>query len=746
MDRILSSLRSHIAVLQKQPLSASTINDNVIRKVGLMYGITLVGIVFLILLGTLAFIQGNFLLATFDFLTASVLFVILFFLSSKGYLNACIRTGITTMFCLYLYLFISGGVAGTAFLWSYTFPLFVFFLLGSRKGLLVSSLYFLSCLAVLITDLNSSMLNLYDKDLALRFIPSFLVVILFSAIYEKFREITHQALVESGDNLEKEVEERTRELVQEVQIRKEKAAELRVSESRYRALYDNSGDGISIISLDGQYRSANQHFCERLGYSEEELKAIGPKDIYQLGSDFSIDGILDEVLSTGSTQFEAEQVSKSNGHFPVEVRAKRIEFDQEGAILCSCRDISERKKIEEKSKTLQERLFRAEKMEAIGMMAGGVAHDLNNILAGIIGYPDLLLMQLPESSNLRKPVQAIQESGKRAATVVADLLTVARGAASVREAHDINRLIDGYLNSPDYKKLISFHPGIVCTTQFNAEKPIISCSPVHIKNSLMNLITNAAEAMHRRGNILVTTYNELIEKPKDSEHELDQGDYVVLTVQDSGPGIAGEDMAHIFEPFYTKKVMGRSGTGLGLAIVWNTVHDHNGKIFVESSKKGTTFRLYFPLSQERQVVETGSDKLENIKGNGEHVLVVDDEFQLRDVAKKMLEILGYTVDSVNSGEEAIEFIKTTQVDLLVIDMLMEPGMNGRQTYAELIKLNPDQKAIITSGFSETAEVKKALSLGAGIFIKKPYSINQLGNAVKQGLKDFQAVGQRNDRQ
>ena len=398
-------------------------------------------------------------------------------------------------------------------------------------------------------------------------------------------------------------------------------------------------------------------------------------------------------------------------------------------------DISERKKAEEDKEQLTEKLHQAKKMESIGLMAGGVAHDLNNILSGIVGYPELILQNLAQDSDLREPIEAIQQSGQRAATVVADLLTVARGAASTREPCDLNVLIQEYLNSPECIKLKSLYPNIVCDHQFNAKHAGIACSPVHIKKCIMNLVTNASEAIAEGGTVIVSTHNHYIDEDAHTEQKMASGEYVVLSVQDTGPGISDKDLQHIFEPFYSKKVMGRSGTGLGLTVVWNTMQDHEGKIFVDSGDKGTCFQLYFPVSEEERVAQLTDDKTENLRGNNEHILIVDDEPQLRDIASQMLAALGYNAASVTSGESAIEFVKKNSVDLIVIDMLMEPGMNGRQTYEEIIRFHPDQKAIIASGFSENDDIKASIQLGAGGFIKKPYSMNQLGRAVKEALQN-----------
>lgn len=415
-------------------------------------------------------------------------------------------------------------------------------------------------------------------------------------------------------------------------------------------------------------------------------------------------------------------------------KTKAIDLDQ--FRIKELRTIAHRANVllEEKEQT-QAELHRAKRMESIGLMAGGVAHDLNNILSGIVGYPELLLHNLPKDSELRGPIEAIHESGQRAATVVADLLTVARGAASVREIHNLNSLTQEYLNSPEYSKLKSLHPDVTCHQQLAATQPELLCSPVHIKKCLMNLVTNATESIAGAGEIIVSTYNIQITAADRVTRDLEEGVYVVLSIQDTGPGISSTDVAHIFEPFYTKKAMGRSGTGLGLTVVWNTMKDHNGRVFVESDDKGTCFQLYFPVCKKKTIVHVKNDKAEEITGNGEHILVVDDEPQLRDIASHMLRTMGYKVDSVCSGELAIEFVKKNPVDLLLLDMLMEPGVNGRQAYEKIIKLYPNQKALIVSGFSENEDVKATLRLGADGFMKKPYSMDQLGRAVKEVLNN-----------
>lgn len=373
-------------------------------------------------------------------------------------------------------------------------------------------------------------------------------------------------------------------------------------------------------------------------------------------------------------------------------------------------------------------------MKAIGLMAGGVAHDLNNILSGIISYPELLLMQLPEKSELRESVIAIQQSGLRAAAVVDDLLTVARGVASTKKIANLNTLIIEYLNSQEYRELSKVHPFISFNKELAPDLLNISCSAVHITKCLMNLVTNAAEAIDRVGRIIVATRNQYIDKPVSSKEFMDKGEYVVLCITDTGSGISNHDLEHIFEPFYSKKVMGRSGTGLGLAVVWNTMQDHNGTITVNSNDSGTTFELYFPATRDNVLGREKNIQIDNMKGNGEQVLIVDDELQQQDIAKKTLKSMNYRVYSVSSGEKAVQFLQKESVDLLILDMIMDPGMNGLETYKQIIKIHPGQKAIIASGFSKSKDVQETLQLGAGLFIKKPYTLEQLGRAVQKELK------------
>jgi signal transduction histidine kinase/ActR/RegA family two-component response regulator len=396
---------------------------------------------------------------------------------------------------------------------------------------------------------------------------------------------------------------------------------------------------------------------------------------------------------------------------------------------------TERKKAEEEKNRLETQLKRAEKMEAIGTLAGGVAHDLNNVLGGIVGYPDLLLHDIPEDSSMRSSLLAIKQSGQRASAIVQDLLTLARRGVQVTEVVNLNTILTKCLESVEYKKLEEFHPDADVETDFEKDLLNILGSPVHLSKTVINLLSNAIEAMPRGGKITISSENRYLDKPIKGYDSIKEGDYVVLSVKDNGTGIANEELGKIFEPFYTKKVMGRSGTGLGMAVVWGTVKDHQGYIDVKSTEgQGTTVTLYFPVTREEVEIVKEPVSTEEYSGNGEKILVVDDVEAQRDIATDLLKKLNYTVEAVASGEEALEYMRNNTADLLLLDMIMDPGIDGLDTYKGIIEMHPGQKAIIASGFSETDRVKKVQELGAGQYIRKPYALEIIGLAVKTELE------------
>lgn len=405
--------------------------------------------------------------------------------------------------------------------------------------------------------------------------------------------------------------------------------------------------------------------------------------------------------------------------------------DEHGDIIAAIeciRDDTERKKLEE-------RLKQAEKMEALGQLAGGVAHDLNNVLGVLVGYSELLLNGLQQNDKMRNYIERILESGKKAAAMISDLLTLARRGVVVSDVINLNDLVKDYLNMPEFEKLNYYHRDVKIAANLENGLLNIKGSPVHIGKVIMNLVSNAAEAITGPGTVTIKTESRYMDSSIEGLEEMPEGEYAVLSVIDTGSGISASDLNRIFEPFYTKKKMGRSGTGLGLSIVWGTVKDHNGYIDVKSKiGQGTTFSVYFPATREAVKAVGGTMSYEDFMGKGESILVVDDIKQQRELAETLLDKLGYSVTCASGGEEAIKLAKLNKFDLVMLDMIMDPGIDGLDTYKEILKINPGQKAIIVSGYTETDLVKKAQELGAGEFVQKPYILEILARAIKRELE------------
>jgi signal transduction histidine kinase/CheY-like chemotaxis protein len=397
-------------------------------------------------------------------------------------------------------------------------------------------------------------------------------------------------------------------------------------------------------------------------------------------------------------------------------------------------EMAGRQRVEGERRQLEARLQTAKKLEVLGTLAGGVAHDLNNILAGSVTYPDLILSELPEGSPLRKRIEIIKGSGIKAAAIVRDLLTLARRGVKSTTVVNLNPVITDYIEGPEYQKLKSFHPRVDMVLELGENLPNIMGSSIHLHQTIMNLVSNAAEAMHEGGRIAISTTGSHMKRSTGLLGEMEEGDYVVLTITDTGGGIAPGEIEKIFEPFYTKKKMGRSGTGLGMAVVWGAVKDHGGNIDVESTlDKGTVFKLYFPATAKKLVKKKKSVYSGDCMGNGEMVLVVDDVKEQREIARQMLNKLGYHVYTVENGKAAVGFLERASADLLLLDMVMGPDMDGLDTYREAIKLKPEQKAIIISGYTETQRVRNAQRLGAGAYIKKPFLLNDIAVAIRAEL-------------
>ncbi|MCP3942010.1 MAG: response regulator [Desulfobacteraceae bacterium] len=510
---------------------------------------------------------------------------------------------------------------------------------------------------------------------------------------------------------------------------------LAISDKKHRQIFENILDVYFETTLNGTILEISPSVAQMSHYSQKELKGKSLETIYHPRSKRK--KLLEQLIATGEIHDHEICLSDKNDQIricSVNARLLRDENKIPEKIIGILRDITEQKAIIKKKKDLEERLNRSQKMEALGMLAGGVAHDLNNVLSGIVTYPELLLMDLPENSPMAKSLDIIHASGLRASQIVQDLLTLSRRGVITREVVDLNKITEEFLRTPEYEKILSFHPHVNLSKNLSAKFALLKGSAVHLQKTIMNLISNAAEAQINNGTIQISTVNRHLDKPVKGYDRVQPGNYVILSIEDQGMGIDPDDLKHIFEPFFTKKVMGRSGTGLGMAVVWGTIQDHDAYIDVVSHPdSGTRFDLYFPVTNDTVKTPSNFTHINDLMGNKEKILIIDDLAEQRQIAELLLKKLGYTPFCVASGEDAVQYLKSNQVDLLVLDMIMNPGIGGLETLRRIHQFNPTQKAIITSGFSRNDQVKKTLDLGAGQYIKKPYTIEKIGLAVQKEL-------------
>ncbi len=374
---------------------------------------------------------------------------------------------------------------------------------------------------------------------------------------------------------------------------------LRKEEDRFETAFLKNSTPMAITNIeDGRYIDVNEAFVKIMGIKREEIIGNTSTGLgYITAEQRTI--FLNEYRSKGCVE-NLELLSKTKGG---ELKyglfnSSSIKIGGKDYLLTVVTDITKRKKAEKEKRILEERLRQAEKMETLGTLAGGVAHDLNNVLGIIVGYSELLLTNANISSSHKPQLEAIMKGGQRAAAIVEDLLILAGRGVPTRQVINLNNIIADTRQSPEFEKLFLYHPFVTVKMDMEPELLNISGSSTHLARSLLNLVLNACEAMPKGGILTIKTANQYLHKPVQGYDEVHAGDYVILSVSDTGEGISKDDLPRIFEPFYTRKIMGRSGTGLGLTVVWGTVKDHDGYINVQSDKgRGSSFTIYFPVKR-----------------------------------------------------------------------------------------------------------------------------------------------------
>ncbi|MDD4155211.1 MAG: response regulator [Candidatus Cloacimonetes bacterium] len=480
-------------------------------------------------------------------------------------------------------------------------------------------------------------------------------------------------------------------------------------------VYDIHGIKNNILISNNPEEIINQSInC----YDPEDQKKV--ENAYKL----CIEKAIPYTLECKFTSQTGEQKFVQTGAIPYIQNNKIIKI--QGYIM----DCTQQKLEQQKQEKLKEQLLQSQKLESLGQLAGGIAHDFNNILNIILGYGELLLHTLPEDFHKINEIQEIVKAGQKAADLTHQLLVFSRKNITEMKIFDINETIK------DIKKLLSrlLKENISLTTNLSENLEQIEADPTHIYQILMNLILNARDALPNGGNITIETSNVTVDdKYKNNYYDLQLGKYILLIISDNGIGMPKQIMDKIFEPFFTTKEIGK-GTGLGLSTVYGIINQIKGKIYVASKQnKGTIFKIFFPISSKK-TIEPDIDYLndKNILGNGEFILIAEDEKSLKELLDKMLTKLGYNVIAVENGNEALKTINQQMIkpDLLLTDIIM-PDMNGVELINNLKQIFPELKVLFMSGYSNipiNSNYKKYP------FIQKPFNINNIAIQIKMILK------------
>jgi two-component system, cell cycle sensor histidine kinase and response regulator CckA len=503
---------------------------------------------------------------------------------------------------------------------------------------------------------------------------------------------------------------------------------LKESEERYRTLHDASFGGI-FIHDQGFVLECNQGLSDITGYSLDEL--IGMDALNTLIAPDWRETVAQNIESGFGQPYEAEGVKKDGTIYPLYIQGKNIPYKGRTVRAVEYRDLTEKKQADKEKKELEGKLRQAQKMESIGRLAGGVAHDFNNMLSVILGHVGMALVDLEPSHPLYANLEQIRKAGERSAALTRQLLAFARKQTVTPKVLDLNKTVAGMTSM--LQRLIGEDIDLAWRPGKDAWP--VKMDPSQIDQILANLCVNARDAIADVGKVTIETGNVAFDAAYCADHMgFLPGSYVLLAVSDDGCGIEPEMLDNIFEPFYTTKEPGK-GTGLGLATVYGVVKQNDGFINVYSEPdQGTTFKIYLPRHRDKKASCQDTGRRRSAMGGHETILVVEDEPAILKMTTKMLERQGYLVIAASTPGEAIHFAQADcgRIDLLVTDVVM-PEMNGRDLAMNLLHYYPNLKRLFMSGYTANVIAHHGV-LDKGIhFIQKPFSVENLGDKVREAL-------------
>ena len=703
-----------------------------LRKIVLLNLIILLGSIFLAFLGTIALVQHDYLLGLADLVILLLLQGLFIYLRKTKNYDIVGFVGTVTIGTFYLFLVAYGGVGRTAYMWSFTYPLITLFLLGTKKGTWCSLLLLgLICMGFF-SGAGIPFIASYDINLIVRFIPAYLTIYLFAFVMVRVREVVQSRLKTTNLELEEalnvlqvkteELSASNQELQFEIAQRKHIEKALRKNEGFLDDVIESIQDGISVLNPDLTIRHTNRIMKK---WYRENLPLVGKKcyECYHNAKEPCDRCPTLRTLNSGQAERDTLPGLPGSAVEWLEIYCFPIKDNDTGevtGVVEFVRDVTDHKNMERQ-------LAQAERMDSIGRLAGGVAHDFNNILMGIQGRASLMILDTDADDPSFEHLKGIEAYVKNASELTGQLLGFARGGKYEAKATNLNKLINDTLVMFSRTKKELRVDNTLQQDLWPAEVDRGQLSQV-----FLNLFVNAWEAMPSGGELSVRTENIYLDRNSIELNGLPEGKYVKIDVIDTGIGIAEKTQSRIFDPFFTTKGLGK-GTGLGLASTYGILKNHKGLITVDSCPgSGTTFTIYLPASEKS--VEEEKKSGSKISNGSETVLLVDDEEMIVDVGSQLLKRLGYNVLTANNGKEALELYTTRQDEIgcIILDMIM-PDQHGGETYDRLKQENEHIKVLLSSGYSMDGQASEILKRGCNGFIQKPFTMEKLSGKLREVL-------------
>jgi len=509
-------------------------------------------------------------------------------------------------------------------------------------------------------------------------------------------------------------------LVIEVEKRQQAEKHAEISEQKFRTFFEDSRDMIFICEPTHSLQEINKAGCKLLGYKRKELLGRNLQDF--CANNLQLSNLTKEITKKGSIRnFEIQAYTKQREIKTCQITAS-IRRDKTGKItscLGTVRDITEKK-------NLQAELERAKRLEAAGRLAGQIAHDFNNLLSPLAAYPPLIADQLPPDHFALEMLEEMQFTTNKIAEINQQLLTLGRRGHYRAQKINLNSLVKKEIATQKIPK------GISLNMELCENLMLTNCGEAQLGRACLNLLKNAIEAMNESGKLKIKTENIYLDKPLVGYKTIERGEYVKLTISDTGPGISKLVLDKIYDPFFSTKEMNQErGTGLGLSVVHGVVEDNHGYISLETrAGKGTSFSVFLPAT--REIDQPDFEKSDNQPSTGGLILAVDDDPLQRRVLRQVLSHAGYDVHCVKNGGQAVHFVTENKPDLVILDMILD-GIDGTETYKKILDINPGQKAILLSGYAQSIRVKTAIEMGAHCFLPKPIIPKKIIDTIREAL-------------